>query len=221
MFKYRYLELLNRGPVSRVRLLNRRFLCAQEFTELTNEWNSVADRGDCQALVVDCSDVEFLSSETLSRLIVLQRRLQQKNARLVLFGLRAEVREVLSWTRLDRFFEIKEHEDGDLPHAGRLYFSGDADRVVQAESPDVGEVNQRREVAEPRTDCAEDLAHAVRQREQKDLGGGRRTRPCPSLGKPTPLRGSHAAAPIAEQERNKPAAYSQPTFAQASPTPLG
>jgi anti-anti-sigma regulatory factor len=34
--------------------------------------------------------------------------LKQKNARLVLTGLGAGVREVLSWTKLDRFFEIDE-----------------------------------------------------------------------------------------------------------------
>ena len=47
----------------------------------------------------------------LSRLILLQRRLKQKRARLVLSGLRAEARAVSSWTKLDRFFEIKEGEE--------------------------------------------------------------------------------------------------------------
>jgi len=111
MPEYRNLELLNRGPVSRVRLLDCKPFGTENYSELTNEWNSVTDGADCRELWVDCSNVQFLSSELLSRLIVLKRRLQQKNARLVLSGLRAETREVLSWTRLDRFFEIDAEEE--------------------------------------------------------------------------------------------------------------
>ncbi len=110
MIKYRRLELLSRGTTSKVRLLNHRPYCAEKVAQLSSEWNAVADRVDCRTLVVDCSNVQLLSSEMLSKLILLQRRLNLKNARLVLSGLRAEIREVLKWTRLDRFFEIKEDE---------------------------------------------------------------------------------------------------------------
>ena len=51
-----------------------------------------------------------MCSATLGKLIVLQRRLKKKEAKLVLFGLSPGVREVLKWTKLDRFFEIKDDE---------------------------------------------------------------------------------------------------------------
>ncbi len=76
--------------------------------ELTRDWKSAADCADCLELCVDCSKVQFLSSDTLSKLILLQSRLKQKRAKLVLSGLRAEVRDVLRWTKLDRFLEIAE-----------------------------------------------------------------------------------------------------------------
>ena len=110
MYPYRHFELLNRGPVSRVRLLNPMPMCQEEIAELTEEWNSVADGVDCRELVVDCSNVRLVNSGILGTLIVLQRRLNRKNAKLVLSGLCAGVREVLSWTRLDRFFEIQKDE---------------------------------------------------------------------------------------------------------------
>ncbi len=47
----------------------------------------------------------------LSKLIVLQRRLKLKGAKLVLTGLHPEVREVMSWTRLDRYFEIEQEAE--------------------------------------------------------------------------------------------------------------
>ena len=111
MPKYRHLELLSSGPVSRVRLLNHMPFCAEKVAELTGELNSLAD---CQTLVMDCSNVTVLSSEMLSSLILLQQRLKQKEGKLVLSGLRAEVREVLSWTKLDRFFEIEEDAEREI-----------------------------------------------------------------------------------------------------------
>ncbi len=107
MFKYRRLELVGR-PVSRVHLLDHRPFCAEKVAHLTSEWNTAANSAECQTLVVDCSNVQRLNSALLGRLIMLRRRLKLKNVRLVLSGLRAEIREVLRWTRLDRFLEIEE-----------------------------------------------------------------------------------------------------------------
>ncbi len=75
---------------------------------LTRARNSAVERADCRAVFVDCSQVQLLSSDMLSKLLLLQGRLKQREAKLVLSGLRAEVRDVLRWTRLDRFLEIVE-----------------------------------------------------------------------------------------------------------------
>ncbi len=108
MSSYRHLELVSEGTVSRVRLMNHRPCYGKEIAELMREWNSVADRADCQTLSVDCSHVRFVSSEILSKLILLHRRLNHKDGRLVLCGLCPEVRELLRWTKLDQLFEIEE-----------------------------------------------------------------------------------------------------------------
>ncbi len=109
MAKYRHLELLSSGPVSRVRLVDQMPAHHdKEIDELVAEWVSVTDAADCHTLIMDCSSVKVLSSEMLSKLIVLQRRLRRKNGKLVLCGIRAEVREILSWTKLDQVFEIND-----------------------------------------------------------------------------------------------------------------
>ena len=111
MTKYRHLELLSSGPVTRVRLVDQLPAYHQkEIEELAAEWNSVAETADCRTLVMDCSNVKVLSSEMLSKLILLQRQLKQKQGNLILSGIRAEVREVLSWTKLGKFFEIEDAE---------------------------------------------------------------------------------------------------------------
>ena len=115
MPKYHHLELLGSGPVSRVRLVDQSPAYQEkEIAELALEWNSVAEAADCRTLIMDCSNVKIASSEMLSKLIVLQRRLKQKKGKLILCGIRAEVREVLSWTRLDQFFEIKDDAEREV-----------------------------------------------------------------------------------------------------------
>ena len=110
-----HFDLLCRGPHAMVSLVNRRPVhLKEEIERLAREWDCIADRVDCHTLLVDCSKVELMSSAMLSKLIVLQRRLKQKEIRLTLFGLRPEVREVLRWTKLDRFFD----PEGSR-HAGR------------------------------------------------------------------------------------------------------
>lgn len=110
MTGYRHLELLGQGPVFVVRLLNRGLLdlYEREVEELAAEWTDVADRADCQTLWVDCSNVEVVSSGTLAKLIQLQRQLQHKGGRLVLGGIGKDLREVLTRTHLDQFFELGE-----------------------------------------------------------------------------------------------------------------
>jgi anti-anti-sigma factor len=70
-------------------------------------WCSIVERSRCRKLVVDCAGVELMSSDTLGRLLILQRRMRDSGVRLILSGLREEVRQMFAWTKLDRCFEIQ------------------------------------------------------------------------------------------------------------------
>jgi len=115
MVAYNHLELLSRGPVSVVRLLNHKLRFQEEVDELAAEWSVVADCPDCRTLVVDCSRCPVLRSEMLSKLISLERRLKRKEGKLVLCGMRCEARQLLRWTKLDRLFEVKEDTVHEAP----------------------------------------------------------------------------------------------------------
>ena len=77
------------------------------------ECPSMVERSRYRRLVVDCSGVEMMSSDSLGRLLILQRRMQKSGGHLVLSGLREEVRQMLSWTKLDRCFEIQAAADSE------------------------------------------------------------------------------------------------------------
>jgi anti-anti-sigma factor len=58
-------------------------------------------------LAIDMSNLEYISSAGLRVLLVVAKKLQQSNGRVVLFGLVRNVREVFSISGFDRIFTIE------------------------------------------------------------------------------------------------------------------
>ena len=58
-------------------------------------------------LVVDMSKLEYISSAGLRVLLVMAKKMQQAEGKIVLFGLVANVREVFSISGFDRIFAIQ------------------------------------------------------------------------------------------------------------------
>src|SRR4249920_1843769 len=64
--------------------------------------------GDGSArLAVDLSDLEYISSAGLRVLLVVAKKVQQANGKVVLFGLVPSVREVFSISGFDQIFSIE------------------------------------------------------------------------------------------------------------------
>ena len=99
-------EQMSCGPISVLRLEDYRPSEVCQGDDLP-QWIALVDRVKTRKLFVDCSNVEFMSSEMLSRLILLQRRMKQRAGGLVLCHVREEVRKLLAWTKLDRYFDIQ------------------------------------------------------------------------------------------------------------------
>ncbi|HEV8681059.1 MAG TPA: STAS domain-containing protein [Stellaceae bacterium] len=63
--------------------------------------------GGVPHLAVDMSKLEYISSAGLRVLLVMAKKVQQANGKVVLFGLAANVREVFSISGFDRIFSIQ------------------------------------------------------------------------------------------------------------------
>jgi anti-anti-sigma factor len=59
-------------------------------------------------LAIDLSRLEYISSAGLRVLLVVAKKMQQANGKVVLFGLGANVREVFSISGFDTIFAIKD-----------------------------------------------------------------------------------------------------------------
>jgi anti-anti-sigma factor len=101
-----HIEHLSCGPISVVRLERQRPSELHASNDLS-QWLSIAEKTRCQKLVIDCSNIEFMSSDMLSRLVMLQRKMREHGGQLVLCGLCKVVRDLFAWTKLDRYFEIQ------------------------------------------------------------------------------------------------------------------
>lgn len=92
--------------VSIVRLTAKQITDELYIAELGKELNDLVEQADKPDLLVDFSEVEFLSSAALGLLTVLLKRVRQQNGRLRLCAIRAPILEAFRITNLDRVFEI-------------------------------------------------------------------------------------------------------------------
>lgn len=66
-------------------------------------------------LVLDLTKVEFIDSSGLTMLLRVRQLTQERNGSLVLTGANEALDYLLSLTRLNDFFDVRPHGDGELP----------------------------------------------------------------------------------------------------------
>lgn len=104
------LEVSVVGDITVVRFTDRRILDATSIEELGDELFALVEDEGRLKLLINFTDVEFLSSAALNKLIILDKKVKTRGGTLVLSNLRPEINEVFSITRLDQLFKIKATE---------------------------------------------------------------------------------------------------------------
>ena len=110
MPEHQRLDVSEVGDVTIVRFVDRRILDATNIEELGGELFGLIEDDNRQKLLLNFSDVEFLSSAALNKLIILDKKLRERSGMLKLTNLRPEIHEVFTITRLTKLFDIKEDE---------------------------------------------------------------------------------------------------------------
>jgi len=77
---------------------------------LGQELFGLVDSEGRDKLLLNFSQVEFLSSSALGKLITLDKKMKAKSGKLKLCNIRPEIYEVFAITRLNRLFDIKDEE---------------------------------------------------------------------------------------------------------------
>ncbi|MBN1342617.1 MAG: STAS domain-containing protein [Phycisphaerae bacterium] len=78
----------------------------------------LVDTRACRKLILDFGKVQFLSSSALGVLVTLRRKADAIKGKLVICGIKDELKKAFTITRLDKLFEFKDSEKEALESLG-------------------------------------------------------------------------------------------------------
>lgn len=106
----RRIKVHQSGEITVVTFVDSKIIDEAEIQELGQELYALVERDGRKKIVLNFSNVEFLSSAALGKLIGFDKRVKQNSAELVLSNIRPEIYEVFAITKLTKLFEIKDDE---------------------------------------------------------------------------------------------------------------
>src|ERR687883_1318461 len=112
----RRLEVEHIGDVTVVNFVDRRILDEQNIQVIGEQLFSLVDEEGWRKILLNFSNVEYLSSAALGKLITLNKKLQQAGGKLILCNIDPQIYEVFEITKLDKFFKF---EKRDMLHGWR------------------------------------------------------------------------------------------------------
>jgi anti-sigma B factor antagonist len=110
----RRLEVEDIGDVTVVIFVDRRILDEQNIQAIGDQLFGLVDEVGRRKLLLNFSNVEFLSSAALGKFITLQKKVQAATGSLVLCNIDSDILEVFEITKLDKFFTIAKDEQTGL-----------------------------------------------------------------------------------------------------------
>ena len=114
MSEHQQIGISEVGDVTVVRFQDRKILDAANIQELGEELFGLVENDGKKSLLLNFSNVEFLSSAALNKLIILDKKVKAASGKIKFCSLRPEIHEVFVITRLTQLFDIKGSEDEAL-----------------------------------------------------------------------------------------------------------
>ncbi len=106
-----YLKLQEHGDVLVAGFTMRMLNDEENIEQLGQELFSLVEQYNWLKLALDLSNVEYLTSSVLGKLITLHRKLHRSQGRLVLFGLSPGVDTILRTAKLLTYFTVADSRD--------------------------------------------------------------------------------------------------------------
>lgn len=113
----RRIETEEVGDVTIVKFLDKRILDEQNIQLIGDQLFSLVDDEGKGKLLLDFSNVDYLSSAALGKLITLNKKLLNRG-QLKLCNIKPEIYEVFEITKLNKVFQIYEDEESAMPAFG-------------------------------------------------------------------------------------------------------
>lgn len=110
----RRIEVEDVGEVTVVTFVDKKILDEQNIQLVGEQLFQLVDELGRKKILLNFSNVEFLSSAALGKLITLNRKVQAAGGKLVLCSIDPSIYEVFMITRLDKLFTITKDEQSGL-----------------------------------------------------------------------------------------------------------
>lgn len=110
MGKHRRIDVAKVGDVTVVKFLDKKILDEEGIQELGAELFSLVEHDNRRSIVLNLSNVDFLASAALGKLITLDRKVKNASGRLKMSNIKQEIMDVIQLTKLHKVFEIHGEE---------------------------------------------------------------------------------------------------------------
>lgn len=110
----RRLDIEEINDVTIAKFVDRKILDEANIQIIGNQLFGMVDSDDRKKIILDFSNVEYLSSAALGKLITLDKKVKSAKGKLRLCNIRPDIYEVFAITRLNKLFDIRETQDQAL-----------------------------------------------------------------------------------------------------------
>jgi len=110
----RKIEVEEVNDVTVAKFTDKKILDEGNIQLIGNQLFALVDEDRKKKIVLDFSNVEYLSSAALGKLITLDKKAKAAGGKIRFCSIRADILEVFKITRLDKLFTIKENKDKAL-----------------------------------------------------------------------------------------------------------
>lgn len=110
----RKIEVEEVNDVTVAKFTDKKILDEGNIQLIGNQLFALVDEDRKKKIVLDFSNVEYLSSAALGKLITLDKKAKAAGGKIRFCSIRADILEVFKITRLDKLFTIKENRDKAL-----------------------------------------------------------------------------------------------------------
>ena len=106
------------GRVVVIDFLDAAIMDTLQIQQISEELYELVDKQDHKYILLDFSNVRFLSSQTLGALINLHKKLTARKGWFGICGLKRELHNIFELTQLDKIFNFYKNEPQALEAAG-------------------------------------------------------------------------------------------------------
>jgi anti-sigma B factor antagonist len=110
----RRLDIEEIGDITIAKFIDRKILDENNIQVIGNQLFGLIDEERRTKIILDFSNVEYLSSAALGKLITMEKKVKAAKGKLRLCCIRPEIYEVFAITKLNRLFKICEDQERAL-----------------------------------------------------------------------------------------------------------